>query len=396
MSYPRVYLTLDNCFAVKRWIRPSEWMSVVRDLGVCTVEASTDNECDPFYVGEEHLLEWSEQAAREQERTGLRLVNFCTGYSTYRTVGLLHPDPRVVRRIVEGWIKVMVRVSGTLGAGLGFYLHAFSDSILQDPAAYRRLEAELLDTMVEIVGYAEAQGAGPILLEQMYSPHQTPWTISGSLQYLRQLFRKTAVASYIIIDTGHQVGQKRFRRPSARLIADLRERRYDAQSLDKLWLGPRRVSDRLKRLLQEPAAELERYLDSLDGQLKDFGYLFCEERDSDLYSWLEELGCWAPVVHLQQTDGSSSSHRAFTPEDNSKGIVRVPDLLRALARSYERPEDLSLPPRVENLYLTFEIFAGTAETNSEILHRLRQSVEHWRRYVPEDGLPLDRLVASLD
>ena len=181
MSYPRVFLTLDNCFAVKRWTLPGEWMPAVRDLGVRYVEASTDNECDPFYTGEDHLRDWSEAVRREEARTGVKVVNFCTGYSTYRTVGLLHPDPRVVRRIVDEWIKVMIRVSGRLGAGLGFYLHAFPDSALQEPAVYRELETRLLDTMAEVVEYADRQGAGPIMLEQMYAPHQTPWTISGTL-----------------------------------------------------------------------------------------------------------------------------------------------------------------------------------------------------------------------
>lgn len=394
MKYPRVYLTLDNCFAVKRWTLPSEWMSVTRDLGIRYLEASTDNECDPFYGGEQYLQDWSDQVRRHQERTGVRVVNFCTGHSTYRTIGLLHPDQRVVRRIVEDWIKVMIRVSGKLGAGLGFYFHAVPDSALQSPELYRQLQERLVGAMAEVIDYAAQQGAGPILLEQMYSPQQTPWTISGSLEYLRAVLRKTGAPSYILIDTGHQVGQRRLVRPSRSLLAELRARRYGAESLRTVWLGPLRVYDRLAELLEGPQAELDRYLDSLDEELAGFDYLFCEKRDSDLYSWLEEAGGFAPIIHLQQTDGSSSSHRPFTPENNERGIVRAQELLRALARSYERPGDPTLPPKTDKIYLTFEIFPGTADSSAEVLFRLRQSVEYWRRYVPQDGLPLDRLVAA--
>ena len=50
MSYPRIYLVLDNCFAIKRWIKPSEWMQIAQDLGFGYVQASTDNEIDPLFL----------------------------------------------------------------------------------------------------------------------------------------------------------------------------------------------------------------------------------------------------------------------------------------------------------------------------------------------------------
>ena len=50
---PIIYLGIDNCFASKRWARPSEWTRVIRDLGLRYVEASADTECDPLYMGAE-------------------------------------------------------------------------------------------------------------------------------------------------------------------------------------------------------------------------------------------------------------------------------------------------------------------------------------------------------
>ncbi|MBN1836809.1 MAG: hypothetical protein JW820_13220 [Spirochaetales bacterium] len=394
MTIPRVYLTLDNCFAVKRWTRPSEWLAIARDLGITCVEASTDNECDPFYTGEEYLQDWSEEVAREQVRTGVRVVNFFTGYSTYRTVGLLHSDERVVRRIVEQWIRVMVRVASRLDAGLGFYFHAFPDSALQHPASYRELERLLVERMAEVARYGFEEGAKRIVLEQMYSPHQTPWTIEGSLEYLRQVYRESGVPSYVAIDTGHQVGQRRFLRPGQAGLQALAARGYTAESLGRMWLGPQKVYDRLIQLLEGPTEDLVRYLESLGREFRDFDYLFADEADCDLYQWVDRVGCYSPIFHLQQTDGQSSGHQAFTPDNNEKGIVRPRQLLQALLRSYRRADEPGLPPKSDDVYLTFEIFAGTADINADVLNRLRRSVQYWREAIPEDGLRLDQLVSS--
>ena len=41
----KLYLAIDNCFACKRWVKPMDWMLLIRDLGLTMVEQSTDTEC---------------------------------------------------------------------------------------------------------------------------------------------------------------------------------------------------------------------------------------------------------------------------------------------------------------------------------------------------------------
>ncbi len=392
--YPRIHLAVDTCFAVKRWTRPDEWARLVRDMGVRCVEASTDVECDPFYVGEEVLADWVREVEQAQARHGLRVVNLFTGWSTYRTIGLVHPDARVQRRILDGWLKPAIGAAARLGAGLGCYLHALPHQALQDPAEYARLESLLVDGMAEAVRCAAERGAGPIALEQMYTPHQIPWTVEGARRYLAALYARSGLPGYIAIDTGHQVGQRRFLRPGRERLAALLAGGYDPDDLRRLWLGPDRVHERLAGLAGAPRAQRLAALDELERELDRCGHLFAEESDGDLYHWLEQLGGWSPIVHLQQTDGRSSSHLPFTRENNERGIVRPDAFLKALARSCERPADPRLPPRVEDIYLSFEIFSGTMEYSREIVPRLQESVACWRRYVPEDGLRLDRLVTG--
>jgi hypothetical protein len=51
-----------------------------------------------------------------------------------------------------------------------------------------------------------------------------------------------------------------------------------------------------------------------------------------------------------------------------------------------------MPLRCEEIYLTLEIFSGTADLPTEIIEKLAESVTYWRRYVPEDGLRLGELI----
>ena len=51
MKDPKLYLCIDNCFAYKRWVKPMDWMLLVKEMGAQYVEQSADTECDPLYHG---------------------------------------------------------------------------------------------------------------------------------------------------------------------------------------------------------------------------------------------------------------------------------------------------------------------------------------------------------
>ena len=72
---PKIFLAIDNCFATKRWSEVSDWMDVIRDLGISCVEASADNEIDPLFSTPVHLDDWIAAVETEGERTGVQVVN---------------------------------------------------------------------------------------------------------------------------------------------------------------------------------------------------------------------------------------------------------------------------------------------------------------------------------
>lgn len=96
-----------------------------------------------------------------------------------------------------------------------------------------------------------------------------------------------------------------------------------------------------------------------------------EQRDP--YPWLERLGRYSPIVHLQQTVLHKSNHWPFTPEYNEQGIIKAEKVLEALEKG-----------GCEDTILMFEI--GHREhwdTDGRVIADTKASVDYWRQYVKE-------------
>jgi D-erythrulose 1-phosphate 3-epimerase len=383
MPSPRIHLAIDNCFASKRWCRPQAWAKEIAALGLRCVEASADNELDPLYLGAGYMQDWVDQVRQAEQEHGIKVVNLYSGHGTYATLGLAQHDQRVRDRFLHDWLLPMARQAEALNAGLGFFCHAFSQEILYDPRqyddSYQGLVASL-SRLTSVMGRRVTMG-----VEQMYTPHQVPWTIDGCEQLLRQVFAQSGAPFHTTIDTGHASGQRRFLRPEAPQV------RAALAGDRSVWLGgdsaAQQCCDRYQGQCSEQAVAEILELVERDAPL------FAQNEDGDTYAWMRRLAPWSPIVHLQQTDGAKSAHWPFTAEFNAQGIITGERLLSAVAAGYRRPQPADLPPAVEDIYLTLEIFSSTADTPQAIRQRLAESVAYWRQFVPEDGLVLDELLA---
>lgn len=393
--YPKIVLAIDNCFASKRWTEPLDWMRLIKTLGITCVEASADNECDPLYMGPTGLANWVTRVRRASETTGVRVVNLYSGHGTYATLGLAHDDLGVRDRFLDQWLKPMARTAGALDAGLGFFCHAFSDAVLQDPVRYAESEADLYARLAALAQEAGDHGCRTIGVEQMYTPHQIPWTVPGARRLLHEVNRQTRHPFYLTIDTGHQCGQRRFLRPDIAQLRSWLQAAKESTPLAGMWLGPRHAFEMFEAARQTNGTPIETQAASIERALQAYPHLFAEEQDGDPYVWLETFGAYSPIIHLQQTTGHRSAHLPFTAEHNPTGIITAERVLAALRRAYEHrhPSD-GMPPPCETLYLTLELFSGTADINRDILEHLRASVEYWRTAVPQDGLTLDQLTSG--
>ena len=392
LKMPRIYLAVDNCFASKRWTRPEEWARVIgEDMGLRCVEASADNEIDPLYSTSAVRRSWVAEVRRVRARTGVRVVNLYSGHGTYATLGLGHIDVRVRDHILHDWIRPMTRMAGELGAGLGFFAHAFPQSVLEDRAAYEEALDDLIDRLAQAARYGVEAGARVVAVEQMYSPHQPPWTLEGARHLLTEAWRRRKAPLYVTIDVGHQYGQSRFLRPTPAQIERWVKAGGRSDRKDAPWVGTSRARDGLRAAGAARGRARDGALADLNAEMDAHPHLFATPQDGDPYAWLERFAAYSPIIHLQQTDNSASAHKAFTADHNARGIIEPGRVLRAIRAAYARPPDPAMPPRVEALYLTLEMFSGTADKPDEILVRMRDSAAYWRRAIPEDGLPLDAL-----
>jgi hypothetical protein len=368
-------------------------MSAIRDLGIRFVEASADTECDPLYTPAGYLEDWIGEVRAGEEQTGVRVANLYSGHGTYCTLGLAHTDSRVAEHMLNGWLEPMTRLAGKLGAGLGFFCHAFPAAALREEAVYRSWLDRLAERLVRVARFGAANGAATVSVEQMYSPNQPPWRIDQATALIRDVSKRAGVPLYLTIDTGHQGGQRLRQRPGADDMRTLLARLRGDQSVSP---GPQDGDawGILARAAREGGADVERAIALMERAAADHAYLFAGPRDSDPYAWLAHLGCYSPILHLQQTTGESSSHHGFTADHNRSGIIDGDRVLKALAECYGKTSDQSMPPRCRDVYLTLELFYGPAEHYSEILSSVGESVDYWRRFVPKDGLTLDRLVGE--
>ena len=376
MTYPKITLAVDNCFAYKRWTEPRDWMEVSRQCGYRCIEASADTEADPLYMGPEYMRDWVKTVNLEQDRTGQRVQNLYSGHGTYTTLGLAHPDQLIRRRFIDEWFKPMVDAAAGVGAGLGYYAHGFMQPDIQTAQSYRRKVDELYESLADIARHAQKAGVQYVSLENMYTPHMYPWTIAGAWDTLEKAYALAGYPTYLTVDVGHMAGQKRFLRPSREALKEFSGTR------GRLWVGTARAHELLARgefdaVADDIAANPQLFADSME--------------DSDPYAWLSRFGCYSPIIHMQQTDNNASAHRPFTQEYNKTGIIDIKKVLNAIRESYDAPARAGMPPKCAEIALTVEVFCGTMDSPYALIETLSESARYMRRAIPEDGLSLDQL-----
>ena len=373
--YPRIYLAMDNCVLYKRWTRPDEWARVIKGLGVNYIEASADTEMDPLYMGADYLPDWVRAVKAAEAKHGVKVSSLYSGHGSYTTLGLAHPDARVRRNMSENFFFPMLRMAGELGCGVGFFAHAFENQALQSPETYAECVEILTEELCRLSRCAAEVGGVQAGIERMYTPHQYPWRDPDIADLLRAVKARSGHDFYYTEDLGHH--HTRFQAPTDEAILN--------SGKGGVWLGTDRAFD----LAEADAAG---NLEEIKRDIAANPQLFAQPSDGDCYVALRTLGCYSPIVHLQQTPGALSSHLPFTEKENARGVIRGDRVLKALKESYDRPEAEGMPARCEDIYLTLELFSGTTSIMRDVLRDCRTSVEYWRQFIPEDGLTLDALV----
>ncbi len=94
------------------------------------------------------------------------------------------------------------------------------------------------------------------------------------------------------------------------------------------------------------------------------------DKDLDTFQWIKDIGPMSPVMHVQQTDGKMDRHWPFTPEFNSKGLIKAEKLIEAIEAS-----------GASEVVLMLEIIHAFEEKEDRVLEDLEKSVAYWKEYV---------------
>ncbi len=172
----RVQLGINTCFAVKRWPRPVDWATVVRDdLGLDLVELSLDL-FEEIETPEHRRRDVLETRAA-LEAAGLTARGTFTGLVAYSRNLLLHPDPNA-RRAALRWYESVVDLSADLGvAGTGGHVGALSAPDWRDPAVVAERWAGLKADLASLSARARRLGLEYFLVENLV-PVREPATMA--------------------------------------------------------------------------------------------------------------------------------------------------------------------------------------------------------------------------
>src|SRR5699024_2080364 len=147
---------------------------------------------------------------KAEKKYGVKVESFYTGYQTYRTAGLAHPNEKIVNQLIENWMKPAITMMGKRGNDMGVSLHCIPENVMEDPEQYKALQEKLYRIYSDIEAFAEENGNVKVCVEAMYAPQQTPWTIEGTKDFLKNIYAVAGHPIYTTVDVGHMTGQRKF------------------------------------------------------------------------------------------------------------------------------------------------------------------------------------------
>ncbi len=196
-----VNLGINTCFALKRWPRPADWASVVRnDLGLDLVELSFDLiEGLETFAGRREAIERTRAAL---DANGLTAHATFTGLSAYSLDLLMHPDA-ARREAAMTWYRGMVDLTAALGASAtGGHVGTMSVPDWSDPERRAERWNGLKRDLSAIAGHARSAGLEYLLIENLVAVRE-PSTMA-QLEDLITDGDDDHVPWRLCLDVGHQ------------------------------------------------------------------------------------------------------------------------------------------------------------------------------------------------
>jgi len=274
----KFYLGVDNCFARKRWPRNEVWADIVANRFKVKYLEYNGDQLDPLCYPPHAIPRLAEEVKTATTDRGIEIYDYYTGIITHNLNLLSHPDDDV-REYGFKWCADSCKIAKMMGARcVGGHYDTITETDAADPKSYAACIDRLVKSMQRLSRVAKEEGLPFIMLEQMYTPLEAPYTIKQTREMYEAINADAAVPVYITVDVVHMCCQT-----------------FEHNA-----------------------------------------------KDTDPYEWLREFGAISPVIHLQQVDGKGSPHWPFTKECNAKGIIDAKKVIEALEASGSKENYLIL------------------------------------------------------
>jgi len=202
VSQMDVFLGVNNCWAVKRFVEPREWVEITATrLEVDLVQFSYDL-LDPRSRREvvKEVVEETLDAARDY---GVKIHSTFTGLAAYSFNLLMHPNPGM-RADALDWYEQAVRVAGMFKAeATGGHVAAMSWRDHRDPERRKYLLDCLIEALKYLSGLGKKHGLKMLLWEPMPVAREPPATLEEAKKLIKRVNEGASIPVKYCIDLGH-------------------------------------------------------------------------------------------------------------------------------------------------------------------------------------------------
>jgi len=299
----RIKLGISTGFTVKRWAAPEEWVHIVKNKLGLKIVQFSFDQFDPR-GNRDCVRAYCRRLTNACQRNGVAIHSTFTGLAVYTHNLLYHP---LLEGRLDGldWFDNAFAMTSYLGAtATGGPFGGMDVATFKEQSKRKFMESWAEEALVRLLQDAEGHGIKYFYWEPTPVRREGPVTIEGTKELLEKINGLTG-------DNGARFA----------LCLDTGHATSPHASVD----------------------------------------------DRNPYLWLEKLGKYSPVVHLQQSDGQLDRHWPFTEQYNSQGIIQADKVLEALNNS-----------GVGEVTLFVEVCHPFEENDDRVLDDISRSVEYWQ------------------
>jgi len=210
----RCVLGVNNCWAVKRYIEPEEWVEIT----------ATEFDVDYVQFSFDILDPRTEKLALDQivSRTldccmkyGIKIHSCFTGLAAYSYNLLLHPDFVMRKDAVDWYEKALILAAKLKSEAVGGHMGAFSMSDFRNQKRRSFLTLNFLEFLKHLSFLGKRLGLKYLLWEPMPISREPPSTIEEAKNLLSKANEESFIPIKLCIDVGHACN------PRAKSMKDL-------------------------------------------------------------------------------------------------------------------------------------------------------------------------------